>query len=68
MLGAAALGTVFFARAPSKGLDAYLSGANLVILIAAIAFAATFLLVGLLPKRLQQVAPPIEDTDPATPG
>lgn len=67
-LGAAALGTVFFARATSKSLDAYLSGANLVILIAAIAFAATFLLVGLLPKRLQQVAPPIEDPDPASLG
>jgi EmrB/QacA subfamily drug resistance transporter len=63
-LGAAALGTVFFTRA-TGGQHAYVSAANLVIVIAAVTFAATFLLVNLLPKRIQQPEPNAEERNPA---
>ncbi len=48
-LGAAALGTVFFARAATAD---YTAAAVLVIAIAAAAFLLTFALVWLLPRRL----------------
>jgi EmrB/QacA subfamily drug resistance transporter len=64
-LGAAALGTVFFARA-SGAPHRYVAGAELVIIIAAAAFAVTFALIWLLPKRVQQARPPVEDAAPAT--
>ena len=50
-LGFAALGTVFFARADLGGTDAVLSGAELVIALAAGLYLLTLLLVGLLPEH-----------------
>jgi hypothetical protein len=53
-LGFAALGTVFFARANTGAPGAFLSGAQLVIVIAAALYLGTLLLVGLLPRNAQQ--------------
>ncbi|QXJ19751.1 DHA2 family efflux MFS transporter permease subunit [Actinomadura graeca] len=50
-IGAAALGTAFFARAGHGGL---FDAGGLVMAVAAALYLATFLLVGLLPKHAQQ--------------
>lgn len=64
-IGAAALGTVFFARA-TGGLQGYVAAAELVVIVVAAAFAVTFLLIGLLPRRIQQTETFVEDVDSAT--
>ncbi|GAA2184667.1 hypothetical protein GCM10009785_33490 [Brooklawnia cerclae] len=66
-IGAAALGTVFFARAGGTQ-HGYTTAAELVVVIVAIAFAITFLLIGLLPKHLRQRGALVEDVNPATLG
>ena len=53
-LGFAALGTVFFARAGTGAPGAFFAGAQLVIVIAAVLYVGTLLLVGLLPRNAQQ--------------
>jgi hypothetical protein len=55
-LGFAALGTVFFARANTGAPGAFFPGAQLVIVIAAVLYLGTLLLVGLLPRNAQQAA------------
>lgn len=55
-VGAAALGTVFFARAGDPA-PAFVPAAGLVIVLATAAFVGTFLLVWLLPARVAQEAP-----------